>query len=153
MLTKCHYSLLAFKLPEFRPNECGSEPLTGYVRPLQCIAVRCLSQDSTFAYGILICSLSAQQIFTVLKRSSSQQMILSLSCKPISFSMSEWCRYRNDLQREQARSGSHKTQQEAIRSSRHAGIGWLVGPQCRGLGTQMAKLSSASALRYLAHGA
>jgi hypothetical protein len=49
-----------------------SEPPTGYVRPVQRIAVRCRRQDGTFAYGVLICSLSAQQVLTVLGRPSSQ---------------------------------------------------------------------------------
>ncbi len=33
----------------------------GYVRPVVRIAVRCRRQDGTFAYGVLICSLSAEQ--------------------------------------------------------------------------------------------
>ena len=49
-----------------------SEPPTGYVRPVQRIAVRCRRQDGTFAYGVLICSLSAQQVLTMLGRPSSQ---------------------------------------------------------------------------------
>lgn len=43
-----------------------SEPATGYVRPVQRIAVRCRRQDGTFAYGVLICSLSAEQVLMVL---------------------------------------------------------------------------------------
>jgi hypothetical protein len=49
-----------------------SEPPTGYVRPVQRIAVRCRRLDGTFAYGVLICSLSAQQVLTVLGLPSSQ---------------------------------------------------------------------------------
>lgn len=49
-----------------------SEPATGYVRPVQRIAVRCRRQDGTFAYGVLICSLSAEQVLTVLERPRSQ---------------------------------------------------------------------------------
>src|SRR6266851_4811410 len=48
-----------------------SEPPTGYVRPVQRIAVRCRRQDGTFAYGVLICSLSPEQVLAVLQRSSS----------------------------------------------------------------------------------
>ena len=48
------------------------EPATGYVRPVRRIAVRCRRQDGTFAYGVLICSLSAEQVLTVLGRPSSQ---------------------------------------------------------------------------------
>jgi hypothetical protein len=44
----------------------------GYVRPVQRIAVRCRRQDGTFAYGVLICSLSAEQVLAVLRRPSSQ---------------------------------------------------------------------------------
>jgi len=49
-----------------------TEPPTGYVRPVQRIAVRCRRQEGTFAYGVLICSLSAEQVLTVLGLPSSQ---------------------------------------------------------------------------------
>jgi hypothetical protein len=49
-----------------------TEPATGYVRPVRRIAVRCRRQDGTFAYGVLICSLSAEQVLTVLGRPGSQ---------------------------------------------------------------------------------
>src|SRR3989441_3864724 len=49
-----------------------TEPATGYVRPVRRIAVRCRRQDGTFAYGVLICSLSAQQVLAVLERPRSQ---------------------------------------------------------------------------------
>ena len=51
-----------------------TEPPTGYVRPVQRIAVRCRRQDGTFAYGVLICSLSAQQVLAVLGRTPSQAL-------------------------------------------------------------------------------
>ncbi|MGZ3628472.1 MAG: transposase [Ktedonobacteraceae bacterium] len=47
------------------------EPPIGYVRPVQRIAVRCRRQDDTFAYGVLIFSLSAEQVLALLKRTSS----------------------------------------------------------------------------------
>jgi hypothetical protein len=46
-------------------------PATSYVRPIQRIAVRCRRQDGTFAYGVLICSLEASQVLTVLGRPRS----------------------------------------------------------------------------------
>jgi len=49
-----------------------SEPPTDYVRPLGRIVVRCRRRNGTFAYGVLICSLSPQQVLTELKRPSSQ---------------------------------------------------------------------------------
>ncbi len=49
-----------------------TEPATGYVRPVRRIAVRCRRQDGTFAYGVLICSLSAEQVLAVLGHPSSQ---------------------------------------------------------------------------------
>ena len=49
-----------------------TEPALGYVRPVRRIAVRCRRQDGTFAYGVLICSLSAEQVLTLLARPSSQ---------------------------------------------------------------------------------
>jgi len=49
-----------------------TEPPPGYVRPVRRIAVRCRRQDGTFAYGVLICSLSAEQVLTLLARPSSQ---------------------------------------------------------------------------------
>src|SRR5258707_7902833 len=59
--------------PDWSERSFGwvTEPPTGYVRPVQRIAVRCRRQDGTFAYGVLICSLSAQQVLAVLNRSSS----------------------------------------------------------------------------------
>ncbi len=60
--------------PDWSERSFGwvSEPPTGYVRPAQRIAVRCRRQDGTFAYGVLICSLSAQQVLAMLGRPSSQ---------------------------------------------------------------------------------
>ncbi len=49
-----------------------TEPATSSVRPVRRIVVRCRRQDGTFAYGVLICSLSALQVLTVLGRTSSQ---------------------------------------------------------------------------------
>src|SRR5216683_5392794 len=56
-----------------------SAPLAGSANllPAMCargsrIAVRCRRQDGTFAYGVLICSLSAEQVLAVLRRPSSQ---------------------------------------------------------------------------------
>ncbi len=49
-----------------------SDPPTGYVRPVQRIAVYCRRQDGTFAYGVLICSLSAEQVLAVLGHPRSQ---------------------------------------------------------------------------------
>jgi hypothetical protein len=60
--------------PEWSERSFGwvSEPPTGYIRPVRRIAVRCRRQDGTFAYGVLICSLSAQQVLAVLGRPSAQ---------------------------------------------------------------------------------
>ena len=60
--------------PDWSERSFGwvSEPATGYVRPVQRIVVRCLRQDDTFAYGILICSLSVDQVFEALGRNRSQ---------------------------------------------------------------------------------
>ncbi len=49
-----------------------TEQAPGYVRPVRRIAVRCRRQDGTFAYGVLISSLSTQQVLTVLGHPSSQ---------------------------------------------------------------------------------
>ena len=49
-----------------------SEPATAYVRPVQRIAVRCCRQDGTFAYGVLICALEAEQVLTALGRPRTQ---------------------------------------------------------------------------------
>jgi hypothetical protein len=48
-----------------------SESPVGYVRPVQRIAVRCCRKDGTFAYGVLICSLSIEQVLVLLQRSPS----------------------------------------------------------------------------------
>ena len=60
--------------PDWSERSFGwvSEPPTGYVRPVQRIAVRCRRLDGTFAYGVLICSLSVEQVLAVLGRPSSQ---------------------------------------------------------------------------------
>jgi len=60
--------------PDWSERSFGwvTEPPTGYVRPVRRLAVRCRRQDGTFAYGVLICSLSAEQGLAVLGRSSSQ---------------------------------------------------------------------------------
>src|SRR5712691_3626679 len=60
--------------PDWSERSFGwvSEPPAGYVRPVRRSAVRCRRLDGTFAYGVLICSLSAQQVLAVLKRPSSQ---------------------------------------------------------------------------------
>ena len=50
-----------------------TEPATGYVRPVRRIAVRCRRQDGTFAYGVLICSLEASQVLTVLGHPNRKQ--------------------------------------------------------------------------------
>lgn len=49
-----------------------TEPAIGYVRPVQRIAVRCRRQDGTFAYGMLVSSLSVAQLLPLLGRSDSQ---------------------------------------------------------------------------------
>jgi hypothetical protein len=43
-----------------------NEPATGYLRPVQRIVVRCRRLDGTFAYGVLICSLSVEQVLCIL---------------------------------------------------------------------------------------
>jgi hypothetical protein len=60
--------------PDWSERSFGwvTEPPTGYVRPVRRIAVRCRRQDGTFAYGVLICSLSTEQVLAVLERPSSQ---------------------------------------------------------------------------------
>jgi hypothetical protein len=49
-----------------------SEPATAYVRPVRRLAVRCRRQDGTFAYGVLICSLSPEQVLAMLQSPRSQ---------------------------------------------------------------------------------
>ncbi len=60
--------------PDWSERSFGwvSQPPTGYVRPVQRIAVRCRRQDGTFAYGVLICSLSVKQVLAVLEHPSWQ---------------------------------------------------------------------------------
>jgi hypothetical protein len=59
--------------PEWSERSFGwvVEPPPDYVRPVKRIVVRCQRLDGTFAYGMLICSLSAQQVLAVLKQASS----------------------------------------------------------------------------------
>jgi hypothetical protein len=60
--------------PDWSERSFGwvSEPATGSIRLVRRIAVRCRRQDGTFAYGVLICSLSAQQVLAVLGLPRSQ---------------------------------------------------------------------------------
>jgi len=44
-----------------------NEPATGYLRPVQRIVVRCRRLDGSFAYGVLICSLSVEQVLSILR--------------------------------------------------------------------------------------
>jgi hypothetical protein len=48
-----------------------TESPTNYVRPVRRIAVRCRRQDGTFAYGVLICSLEAPQVFAMLEHTTT----------------------------------------------------------------------------------
>jgi hypothetical protein len=50
-----------------------TEQALGYVRPVRRIAVRCRRRDGTFAYGVLISSLSTQQVLALQKGSSMPQ--------------------------------------------------------------------------------
>lgn len=60
--------------PDWSERSFGwvTEPAPGYIRPVQRIAVRCLRQDGSFAYGVLICSLSAEQVLSMLDRPLAQ---------------------------------------------------------------------------------
>jgi hypothetical protein len=49
-----------------------NEPATCYVRPVKRIVVRCQRKDGSFAYGVLICSLSEEHVFTLLGRPLAQ---------------------------------------------------------------------------------
>jgi len=44
-----------------------NEPATGYLRPVQRIVVRCRRLDGSFASGVLICSLSVEQVLSILR--------------------------------------------------------------------------------------
>jgi hypothetical protein len=67
--------------PDWSERSFGwvTEPPTGYVRPVRRLAVRCRRQDGIFAYGVLICSLSAQQVLAVLGHPARKPLILSPS--------------------------------------------------------------------------
>lgn len=60
--------------PDWSERSFGwvTEEASDYVRPVKRIAVRCLRQDQTFAYGMLICSLSVEQVLTALGRPLAQ---------------------------------------------------------------------------------
>jgi hypothetical protein len=48
------------------------EPAARYIRPVERIVVRCRRLDGTFAYGVLICSLSIEQVLTLLNWPATQ---------------------------------------------------------------------------------
>jgi hypothetical protein len=60
--------------PDWSERSFGwvSEQALGYVRPVRRIGVRCRRQDGTFAYGVLICSLSVKQVLAALGHPCSQ---------------------------------------------------------------------------------
>jgi hypothetical protein len=60
--------------PDWSERSFGwvTELASDSVRPVKRIAVRCLRQDQTFAYGMLICSLEVSQILTALGRPLAQ---------------------------------------------------------------------------------
>jgi len=60
--------------PDWSERSFGwvTELASDYVRPIKRIVVRCLRQDQTFAYGMLICSLSVEQVLTALGRPLAQ---------------------------------------------------------------------------------
>jgi hypothetical protein len=60
--------------PDWSERSFGwvSAPLRALFARGSRIAVRCRRQNGTFAYGVLICSLSAEQVLAVLRRPSSQ---------------------------------------------------------------------------------
>ena len=60
--------------PDWSERSFGwvTELASDYVRPVKRIAVRCLRQDQTFAYGMLMCSLEVSHILTVLGRPLAQ---------------------------------------------------------------------------------
>jgi hypothetical protein len=131
-----------------------TEPPTTYVRPVRRIAVRCRRQDGTFAYGVLICSLSVQQVLAVLGRPSVQ------AADPIAVLEAYVTFY--DLRGggiettlKDDKQGLGRTFRNKKRGDRatDAGAAWLVGPQRGGLGTSLAEQSKDPTLRDLADGA
>ncbi len=64
-----------YRDPQQPEREFGwvSEPTDAYVRPVSRIAVRCRKADGTFAYGVLISALSAQQVLILTGQSLSLQ--------------------------------------------------------------------------------
>ena len=60
--------------PDWSERSFGwvTEAAPEYVRPVQRVAVRCRRQDGTFAYGVLICSLSTEQVLALLGRPWTQ---------------------------------------------------------------------------------
>jgi len=131
-----------------------SELEPGYVRPMQRIAVRCRRIDGTFAYGILICSLQLEQVFTMLgwqaSRAADPAIVLLAY---VTFYDQRGggieTAFKGDKQ------GLGLTKRNKKRGSRptHAGAAWHACSQRRGLGTPMAEHPSDPAVGYLAHGA
>src|SRR5713101_1785323 len=121
-----------------------SAPLAGSANllPAMCargsrIAVRCRRQDGTFAYGVLICSLSPEQVLAVLGHIRSQV------ADPVAVLMAYVTFY--DL-----RGGGIET---SLKGATHAGAAGLARSQCGGLGTPLVGHCRRPTLWHDAHGA
>ena len=131
-----------------------TEPPTGYVRPVQRIAVRCRRQEGTFAYGVLICSLSAEQVLTVLGLPSSQATDpVAVLQAYVTFYDQRGGGIETSLKGDKQGLGLTKRNKKRGDRATHVGAARLFGPQCGGLGTLLVDRSPSATLGNLAHGA
>ncbi len=127
-----------------------SEPPTGYVRPVLRIAVRCRRQDGTFAYGVLICSLSAEQVLRMLGRPRTPPADpVAVLVAYVTFYDQRGGGIETSLKGDKQGLGLTKRNKKRGSRATHAGAAWLFGPQRGGLGTSVADLPSDPTLWHL----
>jgi len=131
-----------------------SEPPTGYVRPVLRIAVRCRRQDGTFAYGVLICAVSAVQLLKMLGRARGPPADpVAVLVAYVTFYDQRGGGIETSLKGDKQGLGLTKRNKKRGSRATHAGAAWLFGPQRGDLGAQVAEQSSNPTLWHLAHGA
>ena len=142
--------------PDWSERSFGwvTEPPTGYVRPVRRLAVRCRRQDGTFAYGVLICSLSAQQVLAVLGRPRSQAADpVAVLVAYVNFYDQRGGGIETSFKGDKQGLGLTTRNKKRGDRATHAAAAGLVGPQRGGLGTPLAEQSKDPTLRSAADGA
>jgi len=103
---------------------------------------------------VLICSLSAEQVLTVLARPSSQAADpVAVLLAYVTFYDQRGGGIETSFKGDKQGLGLTKRNKKRFEAQHMLVLRGLSGPQCRGLGAQLADQPSDSTLWHLAHGA